>query len=118
MQIYHNSRCGKSRRALQFFKDRNFEFEVVEYLKNPTSKETLSDIIQKSGLKAMDFIRTKELLFQERFKDQKHNDNEWVEILVSFPILLERPIVVIDNKAWIARSDEMLDKIRLSLKKG
>ena len=118
MQIYHNSRCGKSRKAIQYFADRHFVVEVIEYLKNPTSRETLTDIIIKPGLKVKDFIRTKESLYQERFADQTHNDSEWIEIIVDNPILLERPIIVTDKKAWIARSDEMLEQISLMLKKS
>lgn len=115
IQIYHNSRCGKSRRAIQYFTDRNIEFEIIEYLKNPTSKETLTEIVKKSGLQVTDFIRTNEPEFQSKFKDQHHNGSEWIEIIVSNPVLLQRPIIVSDKKAWIARSDEMLNQVGLNL---
>ena len=34
MKIYHNSRCRKSREALEILKTKNIEFEIIEYLKD------------------------------------------------------------------------------------
>ena len=103
IQIYHNSRCGKSRNCLAFMENSKKEFEVINYLINPPSFEELSDIIEKLNIKPIELVRQKEKIWIENFKDQKMNDEQIIEAMISNPILIERPIVIMGNKAIIGR---------------
>ena len=112
IQIYHNSRCGKSRNCLAFIEKSNLEFETINYLiDKPTFKE-LSEIVKKLNIKAIDLIRKKEKIWIDKFKDKKLFENEIIQAMIDNPILIERPIVVQGNKAIIARE---LDKLELFL---
>lgn len=111
MQIFYNPRCGKCRTAKQFLENENISCDLFEYLKAPFTKETLADAVRKSGLPVKNFIRTKEELYREKFADKEYTDDEWLDILVENPVLLERPIIITDTHAWIARSDEMLKAV-------
>ncbi|TDE28240.1 arsenate reductase (glutaredoxin) [Flavobacterium ranwuense] len=108
IQIYHNSRCGKSRNCLAFVEKSEKEFEVINYLTNPPSFEELSAIIQKLNIKPIELVRQKEKIWIENFKDQEMNDKQIIQALISNPILIERPIVINGNKAIIGRE---LDKV-------
>ncbi len=106
IQIYHNSRCGKSRNCLAFLENSKKEFEVINYLINPPSFEELSDIIKKLNIRPIELVRQKEKIWIENFKDQKMNDEQIIEAMISNPILIERPIVIMGNKAIIGRDLE------------
>lgn len=108
IQIYHNSRCGKSRNCLAFVEKSEKEFEVINYLTNPPSFEELSAIIQKLNIKPIELVRQKEIIWIENFKDQEMNDKQIIQALISNPILIERPIVINGNTAIIGRE---LDKV-------
>ncbi|MFH6971055.1 ArsC/Spx/MgsR family protein [Flavobacterium petrolei] len=98
MQIYHNSRCGKSRNCLALLENSKKEFEVINYLTNPPSFEELSSILQKLNKKPIELVRQKEKIWIEIFRDKKMNSEEIIQAMVDNPILIERPIVVMRNR--------------------
>ena len=106
IQIYHNSRCGKSRNCLAFVENSKKDFEVINYLINPPSFEELSEIIKKLNIRPIELVRQKEKIWIENFKDQKMNDEQIIQAMISNPILIERPIVIMGNKAIIGRDLE------------
>jgi arsenate reductase len=110
--IYHNPRCGKSRDSLKLIESqKNVELEVVEYLKNVPTKEELKKLLAKLNLKAEEIVRKNEALYKERYKGLQLNEEEWVKVLCDNPILIERPIVVRNNKAVIGRPPENINQL-------
>ena len=110
IQIYHNSRCGKSRNCVALVEQSEIEFEVINYLNTPPSFKEMSDILQKLNIKPIELVRRKEKIWIENFKDKKLEDQQIIEILVSNPLLIERPIVLKGNKAIIGRDLEKVAK--------
>lgn len=104
--IYHNTRCSKSRCALELIEAKTKDFHIVEYLKNPPSEKELKIILKKLGLKAEEIIRKKEPLFEKKFLGKSLTEEEWIKVLTKNPILIERPIIVKGKKAVIARPPE------------
>ena len=109
--IYHNPRCGKSRECLAFIENSKQEFEIIKYLENPLTFKELEVIIKKLNIKPIELIRTKETIWIENFKGKVLSDEEIIQSIVDYPILMERPIVVNGNKAVIARPFENVKKI-------
>lgn len=103
IQIYHNSRCGKSRECLAFLEDSGKEFEVIKYLENVPTFDELKSIIEKLNSKPIEVVRQKEKIWIENFKNTTMTDDEIIQAMISNPILIERPIVINGNKAVIAR---------------
>ena len=103
IKIYHNSRCRKSREALDLLKSNELDFEVIEYLKDNLTKNQLQDLINKLGIDPINLVRKNEQIWKENFKDKVLTNNEIVEILSENPTLIERPIIELDNKAVIGR---------------
>jgi arsenate reductase (glutaredoxin) len=106
MKILHNNRCSKSRCALELLQDKGVDFEIVRYLDEPLSKLELKELLVKLNLPIEDIIRKGENEFKENYKGKKMSENEWLDALVRFPKLLERPIVIKGDKAIIARPPE------------
>jgi len=103
MKIYHNPRCSKSRETLQIIKDAGVEVEIVEYLKSIPTAEDLKTILMKLNLKPTDILRKGEAVYKEKFKNSDFNDDEWIKVMIEYPKLIERPIVVKGNKAILGR---------------
>lgn len=103
IEIYHNPRCGTSRKGLQILEDSGKEFKIIKYLDDPLSFEKLKQIIELLNIKPIDLIRQKESIWKEKFKGQKLSDNKLIELMIEYPKLMERPIVVNGNKAVIGR---------------
>ncbi len=101
--IYHNPRCSKSREALQLLIDRNENIDIVEYLKNPPSESELQSIVKKLKINPLQLVRVSETLFKEKYKDKVYSDEQWIKIMAENPVLIERPIVIKENKAVIGR---------------
>lgn len=105
--IYHNPRCSKSREALQLLRAHHKEPVVIEYLKNPLSEKEITQLLVLLALSPRDLLRKNEELYKTLELDNpKLNDKALIAILAKHPILIERPIVVINNKAIVARPPE------------
>jgi arsenate reductase len=103
IQIYHNPRCGKSRNCLLLIKESEKEYEVINYLENGPTFDELAALIQKLDFKPLSLVRQKEKIWIENFKNKEMTNDEIIQAMVTYPILIERPIVVIGNKAIIGR---------------
>lgn len=109
MIIYHNPRCGKSRNALQFLKNKGIDPVIRFYLVDPLSVEEIKKLISKTHCKINDLIRKKESIFISEFQHKNLSDEEWVDVLAANPVLLQRPIIEDESKAAIVRSDGALE---------
>ena len=108
IQLLYNPRCSKCREALSLLEGENCEIEIKQYLKAPLTKKELKDILTKLGLKAFDIVRQKETLFIKQFKGKKFTNEEWIQILLENPNLIERPIVIDGYKAIVGRPPELV----------
>jgi len=105
--IYHNPRCSKCRSALQLLRDRGEEPTVVEYLKAAPSVEELEQILDLLGMQPRELMRTGEAIYREAGLDDPALDRRaLLEAMVRNPILIERPIVIKNGRAVIARPPE------------
>ena len=111
MKIYHNPRCRKSRETLNLLQENSVNIEVVEYLKDTLSVEELKELIQYLGISPIQLVRTKELIWRENFKGRNLSEDEIIHAMVDYPKLIERPIVVNDNKAVLGRPPENVLKL-------
>ncbi len=109
--IYHNNNCTKSRIALAALTKSEEPFQVITYLENVPSIDELRTIVAKLQCKPKDIVRTTEKVYLEKFKGKDLTDEEWIVALHENPILIQRPIIVRDNFAVVARSEDALDDI-------
>jgi arsenate reductase (glutaredoxin) len=102
--IYHNPRCSKSRETLALLEEAGITFDVRLYLEKPPSKDELTQILTQLAITPVQLMRTKETLYKElNLHDTKISDNERIQAMIDHPKLIERPIVIHNNKARIGR---------------
>lgn len=110
-EIYHNPRCGKSRETLKILENKSEQVEIVEYLKHTPSKARLVAIIEMLGISPLELIRKGEKIFKENYKGKNLSDDEWINVMLENPILIERPIVIKNGRAAIGRPPESVLEI-------
>ncbi len=108
--IYHNPRCSKSRASLALLQENALDIEEIRYLDNTPSKDTLRSLCQIMGITPMELIRTGEPLFKELdlSTSETKTEDEWLELLVQHPQLIERPIVQIGHNVVLGRPPEKI----------
>ena len=111
MKIYHNPRCGKSREGLSILQESKLPFEIINYLETPLSKKELSKIIKLLGISPIDLVRKNEAVWKENYNEKKLSNAEIITAMVENPKLIERPIVVNNDKAVIGRPPELIKSI-------
>jgi arsenate reductase len=109
--IFHNPKCRKSREGLNYLKSKTDSFFIREYLKDFLSADELEEILLKSNLKPIALIRKQEEIFKKELKGRQFTDEEWKRIILEYPKLLQRPIVIGRYKAVIAQPAERIDEV-------
>ena len=105
VSLYHNPRCSKSRQTLALLEERGIEPEIIEYLKTPPDAATISGLLGKLGIPAIELIRRGEAPFAE-LGLAGGAAAALIEAMVSHPVLIQRPIVVSGEQARIGRPPE------------
>ena len=103
--LYHNSECSKSNEVLKLLEDAKVELEVIEYVDEPPSLETLDTLLKQLKLEPKDLVRRGEdeyKMLKLGLQPPKSRD-AWLKIFNQFPILIERPIVTDGRTAVIGR---------------
>lgn len=111
IHIYHNPRCKKSREGLAIVEASGEAFEVIRYLENPPTISELKSIISKLGIEAVDLVRKNEAIWKSDYKDKTLSEDDILHALAQHPKLIERPIVIKDDRAVIGRPPENIGLI-------
>lgn len=107
IRIYHNQRCSKSRGALALLEQHGKPFEIVDYLENPPSAAELKMLLSRLGITARQLLRTGEDDYRElKLDDPSLDDDTLIAAMVQHPRLIERPIVVANDRAVVGRPPE------------
>jgi arsenate reductase len=109
--IYHNPDCGTSRNTLAMIRNAGIEPHVIEYLKTPPSRAMLTQLVARMGITARDLLREKGTPYAELgLDDPKLTEDQFVDVMLAHPILINRPIVVSPKGVKLCRpSEDVLD---------
>lgn len=110
--IYHNPMCGTSRKTLEILRDSGIDVWVHEYLKTPPSREQLSDLYWRAGIRPRDGLRTREPLARDLGLTRPDvSDDEVLDAMIKHPILIERPLVETAKGVRLCRPQEKVREI-------
>lgn len=105
--IYHNPACGTSRNVLALIRNSGEEPTVIEYLKTPPDRETLTALIAAMGAPVRAVLREKGTPYAELgLDDAKWSDQQLIDFMLQHPILINRPIVVTPLGTRLCRPSE------------
>lgn len=110
--IYHNPACGTSHKVLARLREAGLEPKVVEYLKTPPDRETLKGLLGRMGKSVRDILRKRGTPYAELgLDDPALSDEQIFDAIEKHPILIERPIVVVGDKAALCRPPEAVEAL-------
>tara|TARA_B100001250_G_scaffold398054_1_gene405853 strand:- start:83 stop:433 length:351 start_codon:yes stop_codon:yes gene_type:complete len=112
LKILHNPRCSKSRQTLAILNDNEIDVDIIEYLKDTPSKETLRQIINILEFKPRDLMRKGEAVYKDNdLRREDLTEDDLIQFMIDNPILIERPIVYDDERAVIGRPPDNVLKL-------
>jgi arsenate reductase (glutaredoxin) len=107
--IYHNPKCGTSRRVLGMLRDAGLEPRVIEYLKTPPTRDELISLLERMGKTPREILRRKGTPYDELgLGDPGKTDDSLIDAILTHPILLERPVVVAPRGVCLCRPTEVV----------
>lgn len=105
--IYHNPNCGTSRNTLELIRNSGEEPTVIEYLQTPPDRATLIRLIKDMGIEVRALLRVKGTPYEELgLSDASLTDEQLIDALMAYPILINRPIVVTPLGTRLCRPSE------------
>ncbi|NLQ19095.1 arsenate reductase (glutaredoxin) [Marinomonas sp. M1K-6] len=104
--IYHNPRCSKSRQTLQLLEENNLQPEIRLYLQDTPSIDEIKTLLAQLDITPLELMRTKEAAYKELGLNKDSTDEERLQAMHKTPALIERPIVIHNDKAKIGRPPE------------
>jgi arsenate reductase len=109
MIYLHNPRCRKSREGLDLLREHGHEPEVREYLNDPLTSDELLELAGNLDSASLEqWIRKGEPEYKENFKGKRLTTDQWAAVLEEYPKLLERPVLIVGQRAVIGRPPERL----------
>lgn len=107
--IYHNPACGTSRNTLAMIRNSGVEPTVIDYLQTPPTRETLVGLIAAMGVPVRDVLRQKGTPYDAlHLDDAAWTDEQLIDFMVQYPILMNRPIVVTPRGTKLCRPSEVV----------
>ena len=105
--IYQKPTCSTCRQAMQLIQESGKPFTAVNYYEKPFTKGQLKSLLKRARLSPKDIVRTKEDIYKELGLAKKSlSDDEWLDVLLAHPDLIQRPIVEKGEKVILARPAE------------
>lgn len=112
--IYHHPRCPYSREALHLLEKitvrENLILEIIDYQQLPLTVPLLINLQKKLDLPVSSMVRDQDPKYIT-LKLSKADDSQLLQALVDYPKLLQRPIVVYQNRAVIAQPSELIETL-------
>ena len=108
--IWHNPKCGTSRNTLAILQERGADVTVVEYLKNPPTREKLAQLFEDAGMTPSEGLRLRGTDAEERGLPDADADTV-LEAMVADPILINRPLVETEKGVRLCRPKEKVEEI-------
>lgn len=109
IKIYHNPACATSRNTLALIRNTGHEPEIIEYLNTPPNKRELIDLIQSSGLSIKEALRKNVEPYTLLELDKiPYNDDQIIEFMLKYPILINRPFVKTELGTRLCRPSEIV----------
>lgn len=102
--IYQKPTCSTCREAIKILRDRGVAFTAINYYETPFTKAALTRLLSTAGLRPRDILRTKEAIYKKLGLAKKQlSDEHLIDLMVKYPDLIQRPLVVRGNRAVLAR---------------
>lgn len=110
--VYQKPTCTTCRSVYRALQEAGVDFEAVDYYVDPISKSKLEALLRKMNMRPRELLRKGEAIYKQLHLAEKElTDDELIDLMVSHPDLIQRPIVEKGARAILARPAERLKEI-------
>jgi arsenate reductase len=107
--IHHNPECGTSRNVLAIIEASGYQPFIIEYLKSGWTRPQLQGLFAAAGLTPREALRTtKSPAFELGLLSESVSDDELLNAMVTYPVLVNRPIVCTPKGVRLCRPSEVV----------
>ncbi|HIE46726.1 MAG TPA: arsenate reductase [Nitrosopumilus sp.] len=106
MKIYHKSSCITCKKTITEMERMKLDIDSRDFFKDPFTELELKKIIKMTGKKPSELLRKRDKTYKEmNLSENKKTDSELIKIMVKYPGLILRPIIILKNKALVGKID-------------
>lgn len=106
MKIYHKSACITCKKTISSIERMKLDVEARDFFKDPFSESELKKIIKMTGKKPQEMLRKRDKMYKELdLENIKKTDIQLIKLMIKYPGLILRPIVITKNKAHVGKID-------------
>ena len=106
MKVFHKTACITCKKTITEIERMSKDIEKRDFFKDPLSEIELKKIIKMTGKKPSELLRKRDKMYKELdLENDKKTDNQIIKLMIKYPGLLLRPIIVIKNKAFVGKID-------------
>ncbi|MBT8242474.1 MAG: arsenate reductase [Nitrosopumilus sp.] len=106
MKVFHKSSCITCKKSISQVERMNADIEKRDFFKDPFSESELKKIIKMTGKKPSELLRKRDKMFKELdLESKKKTDAQIIKLMVKYPGLILRPIIITKNKAFVGKID-------------
>ena len=109
IKVYHNNRCSKSRQALALVNTISTDVEIIDYINQRVDKKDFLQVIKALEISPNELLRKGESDYKNHIKGKNLNEEQIIDLMLEYPKLIERPIVICEGKAIVARPPELVN---------
>ena len=106
MEIYHKSACITCKKTISEIERVNADIEKRDFFKDPFSEAEFKKIVKMTGKKPSELLRKRDKMYKELdLENEKKTDIQIIKLMVKYPGLILRPIIITKNKAFVGKVD-------------
>ncbi|MGB1691114.1 MAG: arsenate reductase family protein [Nitrosopumilus sp.] len=106
MKIYHKTSCITCKKTINEFERMKMDIDTRDFFKDPFTEAELKKIIKMTGKKPVELLRKRDKTYKEmKLDENKKSDSEIIKLMVKYPGLILRPIIITKNKALVGKID-------------
>lgn len=110
--IYQKPTCSTCREAVRLVRESGQPFKAINYYEQPFTKGLLKALLKKAGLAVREVLRTKEDLYKSlKLSNDSLSDDELLDLMITHPDLIQRPLVEKGERAMLARPAETISRL-------
>ncbi|KQS92130.1 ArsC/Spx/MgsR family protein [Chryseobacterium sp. Leaf394] len=106
LKVLHNGNCSKSKAVLEYLDENGVAFEIIDLMEDPLSALEIKTLLKKLSQSVHDLIRKTDRLYLENYAGKQLSEDEWIDVLVKNPSLIQRPILIKGSVAMLGRPIE------------
>ena len=104
MKIYHKSSCITCKKTISELERLNSDIEKRDFFKDPLSEKELTKILKLTGKKPSELIRKRDKMYKQlNLENNEKTETEIIKLMVKYPGLIMRPIIVEGNTAVVGK---------------